>query len=158
MDVRVISQLIEDLALFLQPVRGNWSVTVPSLVDSTPSVDESVTICSGVENEVSNLAETMAKDMITRSEVHSMMSTCEIHRRSGCPGEGVSKAQGIPHPGYCDVCEMGNRKKAAKTKGVVPRGSSFGQCIHVDFKISSVPDTDNVTVLCGGVDDATNYE
>ena len=27
----------------------------------------------------------------------------------------------------------------------------------MDFKISSTPSSDNVTVLCGAVDDATNY-
>ena len=130
MDVRVASQLIQDLALYLQPVR----MCSPSEKSPVP--------CSDTDVSPSG---------------HSMISTAQIHEAFGHPGKEVSKAQGIPFPDYCEICEMGNRTKANRTTGVIPRGISFGHTIHVDFKISSTPSSDNVTVLCGAVDDATNY-
>jgi hypothetical protein len=127
MDVRVASQLIEDCARYLQPVRlATGVVPVEKCLPEVPVV-------------------------------HSMLSERAIHESFGHPGKEVSKVQVIPYPDHCDICEMGNRTKAPQTSGVIPRGVSFGNTIHVDFKISSTPSSDKVTVLCGAVDDATNY-
>ena len=153
-----MTQLMEDLAVYLRPVRFPTDVRDREIEtffatnvrrtegDQQRSLPPSIS----VEDKSVDILSPMSKS-------HSMMSAMEIHEAFGHPGRELSKVQGIPYPEHCSLCEMGNRVKAPTTRGVIPRSTAFGDTIHVDFKISSTPSSDKITVLCGAVDDATNY-
>ena len=90
------------------------------------------------------------------NSIPAFMSNSQLHKGMGHLGRQKSAAMGIPHPKYCGICELGNRKKAGTSKGVKGRSSIYGHSQHIDFKISFIPGTKKAVALMCATDDANN--
>ena len=89
---------------------------------------------------------------------HCLLSNSERHKGMGHIGKELSAVMGIPYPKWCGFCEQGNRIKASGSSDVMPGVTQYGRSQHIDFKISSTPGDNNVTVLMGATDKATNFQ
>ena len=98
------------------------------------------------------------KEYLHPFKPHCCLSNSERHKGCGHPGREVSAVMGLPYPKHCVLCEQGNCTKASGSSGVMPRVTQYGHTQHLDFKISATPGDENVTVLMGATDDATNFQ
>ena len=98
------------------------------------------------------------KEYLHPFKPHCCLSNSERHKGCGHPGREVSAVMGLPYPKHCALCEQGNCTKASGSSGVMPRVTQYGHTQHLDFKISATPGDENVTVLMGATDDATNFQ
>ena len=98
------------------------------------------------------------KEYLQPFKPHCCLSNSERHKGCGHPGREVSAVMGIPYPKHCALCEQGNCTKAPGSSEVKPRVTQYGHTQHLDFKISATPGNENVTVLMGATDDATNFQ